>query len=1038
MKMKQIAVSLITATSCFTAGAADFANFPPTEIPYGYIAPIALSQYNVSDGNGKLFRPWFSNTQFFGDIKSYNLSGLGVVDFPENWSAKDQLDALIATSSDTGWKTRKIFTNSGTSAVDYDCANTADALKQFICGDRLIEDGTSIRARSAALGDIIHSQPIYVGRPTDGHTLTGYQAFVNARINRAGRVYVGANDGMLHAFDSATGDEVFGYIPSVISAKLGELDTVPYSHQYFVDGQLSVADAFSNFNGAGDEWGTVLVGALGAGGKGLYALNVTDPTASSITNAKAKFLWEYTSVTNANLGYTYGKPVIARLSNGKWGVITGNGYKNSGDGKAHLLILPIKSGDFTAVDIALGASTSNGLSAPAVIDSNGDGMVDTVYAGDLDGNLWKVVDSNTDIASTQAWSIPTALGSNALVTVSDGSNVQPILSAPMVAKHPTKTGVMVYVGTGDYIASSGTLTSATFHSIYGVLDDGSSNTAITRSVLQDHSLTAISGEPNFRTLTTGSTVGNAKGWVINLAADEHVLQTPMIRDGRLQLMITDPVNEMNWLTQVDYLSGGLPDETVYDLNYDGALTAADNIGYVDAGTPGTPVIALNKSGDLSSAAVIARNANNDLSYTNRWWSSVSYNFTGTEEADAITAEAEAATAKTASDDAKTTSDNLTAAANPVVPSPTCGEIFFDRIRGNDSTDFDIEVEATLAGGTVVSMIKEGLPGSHTESPADYSAERGAGSGKLANGDTVTWFGFSMNVGNMDDTDETDEFNLRISYNGPYKVTALKFTTNGFTWAEYHDGIYFRSYSGSDYDAQRCDNSVTSSESYTESDDRDGSANTFSPDGTKKIHTAGGLGISTLNDSRIDFPGAPPTAQDIIDANDDYDEKLEDYNTKKALADDARALADAAAGYVPKNFDGDEWNDDVDTDDDNDGIEDWLDEDKDDDGIKDWDDTDEDNDGIKDWDDKDNKDDKDSDKDGIDDKYEDDDGDGTMNKDEDDDGDGITNGEEDEDGDGINDIDQVGTVDVDSGGVSVIEQNGNNDLLGRIRWRELLF
>ena len=173
------------------------------------------------------------------------------------------------------------------------------------------------------LGDIIHSRPIYVHHATEP------------------RVYVGANDGMLHAFDATTGEEVFAYLPSFFIAPIAAanfshikaLIVDPYVHNYYVDASPNAQRV--KISGVDK---TILVGGVGAGGKGLYALDITDPTADSEAAAASKILWEITPTTvnnaantaYAELGHTYGIPVIAKLNDGTWAAIVGNGYNNTG------------------------------------------------------------------------------------------------------------------------------------------------------------------------------------------------------------------------------------------------------------------------------------------------------------------------------------------------------------------------------------------------------------------------------------------------------------------------------------------------------------------------------------------------------------------------------------------------------------------------------------------------------------------------------------------------------------------------------------
>ncbi len=158
-------------------------------------------------------------------------------------------------------------------------------------------------------------------------------------------MYVPANDGMVHAFDAASGEEAWAYIPSMVIPELKNLTKSPYYHRYLVDGGMTANDVKIGSAGTKNDWHTVLVGALGAGGKGLFALDVTDPTAFNETFAAAKIMWEITPSSSGygDLGDTYSEPLIVRLNTDQWAVIVGNGY-NSATGKAVLYLNDIKNG----------------------------------------------------------------------------------------------------------------------------------------------------------------------------------------------------------------------------------------------------------------------------------------------------------------------------------------------------------------------------------------------------------------------------------------------------------------------------------------------------------------------------------------------------------------------------------------------------------------------------------------------------------------------------------------------------------------------
>lgn len=275
------------------------------------------------------------------------------------------------------------------------------------------------------LGDIAHSRPVYAGAPQDLTLGNGYQAFRAQHMANTPLIYVGANDGMLHAFDAGTGAERFAYVPNAVFGKLNHLSS-PLSiglHKYFVDGQQTIHPAY--FDGS---WHSVLVGTLGRGGRGIYALDVTGGQLNDV-------LWEFTSDDDADLGYTIGRPSIVNIT-GTWYAVFGNGY-NSDGGKAVLFAAEIGTGNVAKIDT--GADGGNGLASPAVVDRYGDKEADYIYAGDLKGNLWKF-----DV--TEGGELP----AQKLFIAERNGHTQPITGKPEVGNDPDG-GIFVYFGTGKFL-----------------------------------------------------------------------------------------------------------------------------------------------------------------------------------------------------------------------------------------------------------------------------------------------------------------------------------------------------------------------------------------------------------------------------------------------------------------------------------------------------------------------------------------------------------------------------------------------------------
>ncbi len=583
------AVVLLAVTIISALRAAPLAS--PENQPLNQIASDVLNTYNLSGNTAIAYSPWFENGTWQGDLSAYPVSTAAVVSATANWKAKTVFaDAAGANansigstywSAATGTNKRVIVTTDGgvgwtgnqpgaasklpfrynnytttpsptagtvlTSAQQTLFAGTTaeqQKIINFVRGDRSNEkisaaqataslpanaSGT-LRERYSILGDIIHSSPQYV----------------------AGRVYVGANDGMLHGFDATNGQEVFAYVPSMVMANLKKLSALTYAHTYFVDGELASTD-------------TRLVGGLGSGGKGFFALDITTPptTADTESTARARVLWEVGAPNlpaDPDLGYTFSRPSIRQLKGGQWVAIAGNGY-DSTDGKPVLYIMDLESGAVVKAYADTTAGTVNGLSSPAVVDADADGFADYAYAGDINGNMWRFDLTGGSITSYKLFS---------------GTDTKPIIGAPDVRAHPSG-GYMVYFGTGRAFNSTDVASTATVQSIYGIRDQGA---AITPALVTQTLTDTLYGTLNVR-VASANTVNYAtqNGWVVNLPAGERFFGNIQVRAGRVQFVTTNPTTTIyqNWLTQLDDLSGGAPMFTVFDLDKNNTLTSADNI-----------------------------------------------------------------------------------------------------------------------------------------------------------------------------------------------------------------------------------------------------------------------------------------------------------------------------------------------------------------------------------------------------------------------------------------------------------------------------
>jgi len=596
-------------TNALTLGARLSAAFNEILARVGSASSATVNSGSISN-NSRVYQAKFNSGDWTGHLLSYAVNSDGTLASTAGWDAADHVPAfgvrsIFTVGSESSFTPKpfdwaNISTDSNRKAQLASTDTEAQKILNYVRGDSSNEasnSGGTYRIRPTILGDIVNSAPLYVGPPSfrrsDTMETAAYSSFQYNYRNRRNVVYAGANDGMLHAFDADnSGTELFSFIPSPVFANLKKLAVTPYVHNYYVDGSPTSSDVFY-----GGNWHSVLVGGLNKGGQGIYALDITRPTTFSASNV----LWEFTDANDSDLGYTYSQPAIARLHNGKWAAIFGNGYNNttsdshtSTTGHAVLYIVDISNGSLIKkIDTQAGTTaTPNGLATPAVIDADGDGISDYVYAGDLQGNMWKFDISG---ASAGSWSIPFVVAGNPAplyVAKDSAGNTQPITSRPEISRGPGGVGFAVFFGTGKWLEFNDK-SSTSLQSFYGIYDTntGSANftgrtNLVAQTILAQQTITLPDGTTNDVRVTSTNNPGT-KGWYMDLPQSgtnpaERVVAKPILRNGRVIFTTLVPSVDPcsyggdSWIMELDALTGSrLTTVSPFDVNRDGVIDAND-------------------------------------------------------------------------------------------------------------------------------------------------------------------------------------------------------------------------------------------------------------------------------------------------------------------------------------------------------------------------------------------------------------------------------------------------------------------------------
>ncbi|CDM41974.1 pilus assembly protein [Ectopseudomonas oleovorans] len=574
-----------------------------------------------------VFQSSLDSKLWSGDLLAKKVNTNGTVEADAAWSAATALDAMstgnrkiftpvpLVNASTAGdgtistsataftWNNgignalkNLLHTDSERTAGD---ATNAERRLEFLRGDRSRERTASdqskqFRQRASRLGDIINSDPQFVANQDYGYTrLTGsswtsarnaYAQFRSHNANRTPMVVVGANDGMLHGFNASMaengngGQELFAFIPNGVFANLINLTSPTYSHRYYVDGTPRVSDAW-----LGNSWKTIVAGTTGAGGRSVFALDITEPTNMSAS----KFLWEF---SHPDMGAPIGQPAIVALPNGKFSVVVTSGYRSTEQSTAKIWVLDAANG---SVLRTITLNTTGDLGSPLLTDLDGDQVADRLYVGDTKGNLWRI---NLSDGNASNWSTPSA----PFFVATDGSTRQPI-TAPLASTFNEKGQHMVLFGTGSYmnVGDNEISDSPPMQSFYAIIDDG---TTVTRSQLLAQEILSEVQANNFQgRALSNNNLTNQKGWYLDLAwkasrggagaKGERVISKATLRSDRVIFTSMTPSRDpckaggTSWVMALNLSSGSRLNYTYFDTNNDGSLSEADNITIGDEKIP---------------------------------------------------------------------------------------------------------------------------------------------------------------------------------------------------------------------------------------------------------------------------------------------------------------------------------------------------------------------------------------------------------------------------------------------------------------------
>ncbi|MCC5885422.1 MAG: hypothetical protein JJT88_03190 [Gammaproteobacteria bacterium] len=595
------------------------------------------------DADAAIYQARFNSERWSGEMLAFGITPGGQVEPEPIWNAATKLDARppglrrIFSSRELPVPTSAnpmAITNKGIpfefAALD---ATQVNQLQEGLSATEIMDDDLDLhrleflrgvrskertpqnqalpfRRRDSVLGDIVNSNPQFVGVQNFGYGVLGpndafpadvgtdYTSFLSDNVGRVPLVVVGSNAGMLHAFDARVdadsvanglgGREVFAYVPAGIYENLYQLTLPDYVHRYYVDGTPRVSDAWL---GTTKGWRKVVAGTTGAGGRSVFMLDVSDPTNFAATDV----LWEF---RHHRLGVTVGQPSIVALPTGKFGVIVSSGYNNGGTGR--VFVLDAETGSVIHV-FDTGEATA-GMGTPLVLDTTGNTIANRIYVGDLEGRLWRFDLTPSNQNDTRNWGAPNFLTDRVMgndivrpLAIVRGPNgeVQPISAQPEGGRN--KDGnIMLFFGTGTFFLNGDNVVGSNpdVQTFYGIVDRGVRVRGRGGFTEQNILIEVREFDRELRVVSDTEVVG-ADGWFLDLiwkqdrggpgAVGERVTQRAILRGGRIifTTLIPSPnacdFGGSSWLMELDAFTGARIERPVFDLDGDGLFDDSDMI-----------------------------------------------------------------------------------------------------------------------------------------------------------------------------------------------------------------------------------------------------------------------------------------------------------------------------------------------------------------------------------------------------------------------------------------------------------------------------